>query len=50
MAIKIRSIPILKEQSALKFVARAKAKKRGTIDFSKQVETLNIILMKAKMK
>lgn len=52
MAIAIKNIPVLKEAVAEKFVADAKAnaKKRATIDFSKQVKYAQEILKKATFK
>lgn len=52
MALEIRSIPVLKGLSAQKFVSMAKAasEKRGTVGFSNKVETLNIVLAKAKLE
>ena len=52
MAIAIKSIPVLTEQSALRFstVAKKNLAKRNTIDFSKQSKTASLILKKAKLK
>lgn len=52
MAIAIKSIPTLTENVAKTFIREADAatKKRGSVDFSKQVTAANKILEKAKMK
>jgi hypothetical protein len=52
MAIAIKSIPTLTGKVAEAFVRKATttAKRKGSIDFSKQVLTANKILEKAKMK
>jgi len=52
MAIAIKSIPILYGDNAKKFVDKANAAYavKSTIDFSKQIESANSILEKAKMK
>lgn len=52
MAIAIKSIPTLTGKVAEAFVRKATsaAKRKGSIDFSKQVLTANKILGKAKMK
>lgn len=52
MAIAIKSIPTLTEKVAKTFIQKADAetKKRGSVDFSKQVSSANKILEKAKMK
>ena len=52
MAIAIKSIPTLTEKVAQTFVrkATAAAKKRGSVDFTKQVSSANNILKKANMK
>jgi len=50
MAIAIKSIPTLTEKVAKTFIRKADAetKKRGSVDFSKQVSSANKILEKAK--
>ena len=50
MAIAIKSIPTLTEKVAKTFILKADAetKKRGSVDFSKQVSSANKILEKAK--
>ena len=52
MATAIKSIPTLTEKVAKTFIRKADAetKKRGSVDFSKQVSSANKILEKAKMK
>jgi|WetSurMetagenome_2_1015567.scaffolds.fasta_scaffold2090809_1 hypothetical protein len=52
MAIAIKSIPILCEDNAKKFVKTADKAyaMKASIDFSEQVESANKILEKAKMK
>ncbi|MHA8104824.1 hypothetical protein [Aquirufa nivalisilvae] len=52
MAIAIKSVPILKDKVARKFVNNAEKalKLRGTVDFTKQVEITNRILAKANMR
>lgn len=51
MAIAIKSIPTLKSKDAKDFVKKAKStvKKRGTINFSTQVQATYAILKKADM-
>ncbi len=51
MAIPIRRIPILGDKVALSFIQKAEdaAKKKGTIDFSKQIRSANNILAKAQL-
>lgn len=51
MAIAIKSIPTLKSRDAKTFIkkADATAKKRATVDFSKQVVASHAILEKAKL-
>ena len=52
MAIAIKSIPILTDKIAQNFVRSADnaTKKRGSVNFSKQVSSANKILEKAKLK
>ena len=52
MAIAIKSIPTLESKDAKAFIrkAEAKSKKRGTVDFSRQVMACNAILEKAKLR
>jgi len=52
MAIAIKSIPTLTEKVAQTFIRKADAatKKRGSVDFSKQVSSANKIMEKAKLK
>jgi hypothetical protein len=52
MSIVIKSIPVLTDKVAQNFIRKAVAatKKRGSVDFSKQVSSANKILEKAKMK
>ena len=52
MAITIKSIPVLTDKIAQNFVSNADnaSKKRGSINFSKQVASTNKILKKAKLK
>jgi hypothetical protein len=52
MATAIKSIPTLTEKVAKTFIRKADAetKKRGSVNFSKQVSAANKILEKAKMK
>lgn len=51
MAIAIKSVPTLKNKVATKFVKNAElaSKKRGTVNFSKQVKAANQILEKASI-
>ena len=50
MAITIKTIPTLKDKAAKSFNKNLKnnSKKRGSIDFSKQVKSANNILRKSK--
>lgn len=52
MAIAIKSIPVLTEQSASRFskLASTNLAKRNTIDFTKQSKAASLILKKAKLK
>jgi len=52
MAIAIKSVPVLKENIARRFVEKAEdsLKQKGTIDFSKEAAIAKRILEKAKMK
>jgi hypothetical protein len=52
MAIAIKSIPPLTDKVAQNFIRKADAtkKKRGTINFGKQITSANKILEKANMK
>lgn len=52
MAIAIKSIPTLTDKAAHTFVRKAASasKKRGSVNFSKQVSSANEILKKAGMK
>jgi hypothetical protein len=52
MATAIKSIPTLTEKVAKTFIRKAdvETKKRGSVNFSKQVSAANKILEKAKMK
>ncbi|MEQ9304936.1 MAG: hypothetical protein RJQ14_13590 [Marinoscillum sp.] len=52
MAIAIKSIPTLENKAAQSFVKKAESslKKRGTVDFSKQVKSASNILAKAQIK
>ena len=52
MAIKIKSVPVLKGKLARDFVRKAKANlaRRGTIDFSREIKTTREILRKANMR
>jgi hypothetical protein len=52
MAIAIKNIPTLKDRAAKMFVKNAESasKKKGSVNFSKQVSSANKILQKAKMK
>jgi hypothetical protein len=49
MAIEIKSIPILRKKVAKAFIKRADAalSQRGSVDFSKQVQSANAILEKS---
>lgn len=51
MAIAIKSIPTLQNKDAKAFIKKADstAKKRATVDFSKQVVDSHAILRKAKL-
>jgi hypothetical protein len=52
MAIAIKSIPVLKDSQARVFNSRANdnfKRKRGTVNFSKQVKSANKILSKAAL-
>jgi hypothetical protein len=51
MAIAIKSIPILKDDTAKAFEEKANAKsgERATVDFNKQVRITHAILKKAKL-
>lgn len=51
MAILIRSIPVLKGKTAEDFDRKAELayEKKGTVDFSKEVEIAKKILAKAKL-
>ena len=51
MAIYIKSIPTLTGEVAEKFNKRAEEaeRKRGSIDFSKQIESAKLILANAKL-
>ena len=51
MALTIKSIPVLKEQEAEKFVTLAEksVSKGSTVDFSKELVKAHAILKKAKM-
>jgi hypothetical protein len=52
MALAIKSIPVLRDSSANEFVKKAdkKLESKVAINFSKQVQSANRILVKAKMK
>ena len=52
MSIVIKSIPVLTDKVAQNFIRKADAatKKRGSVDFGKQISSANKILEKAKMK
>ncbi|WP_316788834.1 hypothetical protein [Pedobacter frigoris] len=52
MALAIKSIPVLQAKVATKFVrnASANSSKKGSVDFSAQVEQASKILDKAKLK
>lgn len=52
MAIPIKAVPPLKGKAARDFIMKADAalSQRGSVDFSKEVQTLNKILEKAQMK
>jgi|AOAMet_66_BLW_10_1038536.scaffolds.fasta_scaffold11538_1 hypothetical protein len=52
MAIAIKSIPVLTEQSAKRFstLASRNLAKKNTIDFTKQSKTASLILKKSKLK
>lgn len=52
MAIAIKSIPTLENETAQAFVKKADSavKNRATVDFSKQVEIARAILKKANLK
>ncbi len=49
MAIAIKSVPTLRSKAAKNFIKNAEeaSKKRGSIDFSKEVKEANKILAKA---
>lgn len=52
MAIEIKPIPVLRGKAAERFVEEADRnarERRGTIDFTKQVEKMRAILKKANM-
>lgn len=52
MAIKIKPIPVLRGKAAERFVEEADRnarERRGSIDFTKQVEKMRAILKKANM-
>lgn len=51
MAIAIRSTPVLKGKVAEKFVTEAEAnlKNKGSVDFSKQLQSAKKILKKAQI-
>jgi hypothetical protein len=52
MAIAIKSIPLLKQRAAKRFLDKAEESllQKGSIDFSKEVATAKRILGKAKLK
>jgi hypothetical protein len=52
MAIPIKAVPRLEGKAARDFIMRADAalSERGSISFSKEVQTLNKILEKAQLK
>jgi hypothetical protein len=52
MAITIKSIPVLKNEVAQKFVEKADRNytQKASVDFSKQVSIANKILSKANLK
>jgi len=53
MAIDIKSIPVLEDKVASKFIEKADANysdKKASIDFSKQVQSADNILSKSKAK
>jgi hypothetical protein len=52
MAIAIKTVPVLNEKVAKRFVTEAEKslQMRGSINFSKQVEITNRILSKAELK
>ena len=52
MAIAIKTVPVLNEKVAKRFVAEAEKslQMRGSVNFSKQVEITNRILSKAELK
>jgi len=52
MAIAIKSIPVLQDKDAKRFIdaAQKASSKKATIDFSRQIESAKRILEKAKMK
>ncbi|MBK9510798.1 MAG: hypothetical protein IPP61_02150 [Cytophagaceae bacterium] len=51
MALTIKGIPTLKSKEAKDFISRAEASiaKKGSVDFSKQLESTKRILEKAKL-
>ena len=52
MAIEIKPIPVLRDKAAERFVEEADRnarERRGSIDFTKQVEKMRAILKKANM-
>jgi len=52
MAIAIKSIPTLKNETAKTFVEKAEKQvaKRATVDFSKQMKSAEAILIKSKLR
>ena len=49
MAIEIKPIPVLRGKAAARFVEEADRKRRGSIDFTKQVAKMRAILKRSKL-
>jgi len=52
MAIEIKTIPVLENKTAERFISKAEKalSKKGSVDFSKEVKSAKKILEKAKLR